>query len=289
MSRGRQPGFTLTEMLLSVVLLGAILGAVSTVAIRQQRARDAIARRIAARRAVHEGALLLRGELRALGPLHAAGPAIGEIAADHVEFRSLLGSSVACAIDPSRTVLDIPGQAPGGILTSWTTAPVSGDTVLVYASSVLPDSATWMPVVLAADPSPGGACPVESGLADDASSAPPPLRLRFGAPLAAAIRPGASLRFVRTARYQLYRGGDGRWYLGYADCLATRAMACAAIQPVSGPYAPGGVRFAFLDSAGSPVASAASVARVAIVLRSEASGTAVALADSLTVLVTLRN
>jgi hypothetical protein len=40
------------------------------------------------------------------------------------------------------------------------------------------------------------------------------------------------VRFARRVRYSVYRGGDGKWYLGYRRCVTT----CAAIQPISGPY-----------------------------------------------------
>lgn len=284
----RHAGFTLVELAVAIVLLGVVAGAALAVALDQQRARRAIVARVLARRAVVDAAQLLGGTARTLGAFAAAGPALRSIAPDRFEFRALLGSSVICTIDASRTLVGIPGLNAGdGMLSSWSTAPASADTMLVYASSVVPDSAHWRPTVLAADPALGSVCPPTTGFAGDPPE--PALQLRLEAPLAAGIGVGSSLRFIRTARYQFYHAGDGHWYLGFTDCQPARPTPCAAVQPVSGPYAPGGVRLAYLDSAGAPTADAGAVASVVLTLRAEGSAAFAAGMDSLVVLTALRN
>src|SRR6202022_2394268 len=56
------------------------------------------------------------------------------------------------------------------------------------------------------------------------------------APLGSDVKPGAAVRFVRRARYSLYRASDGDWYLGYRRCNAIGPPGCGVVQPVSGPY-----------------------------------------------------
>jgi hypothetical protein len=46
------------------------------------------------------------------------------------------------------------------------------------------------------------------------------------------VHRGSPVRFVRHVRYDVYRGGDSKWYLGYRRCTG----GCAPVQPVSGPY-----------------------------------------------------
>jgi hypothetical protein len=91
-----------------------------------------------------------------------------------------------------------------------------------------------------------------------------------------AIAVGAALRVTRPFRYSLYRGTDGRWYLGQRDWNSTTAT-FNSIQPVSGPFlspALGGLSLRYLDSAGAllptPLVNTRDIAAVRIGLRSDA-------------------
>jgi hypothetical protein len=108
-----------------------------------------------------------------------------------------------------------------------------------------------------------------SGLARTSAEENDALSFRLTPPLESSVGAGASLRFVRRARYQLYRAGDGYWYLGFLDCAPARSVPCSTIQPVSGPFAPAGVRFTFVDSTGTVTADPAHVARVDVLSRAE--------------------
>ncbi len=48
------------------------------------------------------------------------------------------------------------------------------------------------------------------------------------------VAPGVQVRFIRPARYSIYRAADNGWYLGYKRCPPESP--CHTIQPVSGPY-----------------------------------------------------
>jgi hypothetical protein len=93
---------------------------------------------------------------------------------------------------------------------------------------------------------------------------------------------------VRRARYELYRASDSRWYLGYLDCLSSRATPCNVVQPVAGPFAPGGIRLAYLDRGGAPTGNPSRVARIDVVAIAERRSSPTVL-DSLATTIALRN
>ncbi|HUO53065.1 MAG TPA: prepilin-type N-terminal cleavage/methylation domain-containing protein [Gemmatimonadaceae bacterium] len=252
-------GFSLVELIVAVVVACAIGAAVLESGVGQQRAFAAGARRAVARDAVRQAAAILSADLRALSPRDGD---LYAIAPYQVEFRLLLGASVLCTIGAARDAAVLPPLPSASRLglTSWVAAPAAGDTLLVLDAA----SGAWARHVLTTDPAAGASCPVGSGFAETPAEAAAGWRIAFRPPLAPTVRPGAPLRFVRRARYQLYRAADARWYLGFVDCLATRATPCAVVQPVAGPYDAGGLRFAYLDSAGAPAAAPADVAVITV-------------------------
>ncbi|HEY9516456.1 MAG TPA: prepilin-type N-terminal cleavage/methylation domain-containing protein [Gemmatimonadaceae bacterium] len=258
-------GYTLVELLVVVVLAGVVGAAVMRITVSQHRYLDAMRRIIETRRAVREGAEIPRYDLRAISP---ASGGIYAMAPQMIEFRSALGASVVCDMDYARTRVSIPSRGASSGLTAWIAPPRQGDTVLVFDAT---DSGitSWHAHVLAADPTFGATCPESTGFARDAVEAATALELQLTMPLAPSVGAGAALRFVRRARYQLYLAGGGRWYLGYLDCLASRAVPCSTIQPVSGPFPTDGIRFAFRDTSGGETSDPAGVARIDIVSRAE--------------------
>lgn len=258
-------GFTLVEILLGLVATSLIAAIVLAVTLRQQRLARALGAIANTRRALHEGADMLRYDLRAAAP---AAHGVYAIGPDFIEFRLPTGGSVICGMDPSHSALVIPGRGPAAAsLTAWVIAPEASDTVLVLDSSVPDDSVRWRSYVLAAAPSPNGECLGDGRSLIGADSTARAFTLQLTAPLDAGVPVGAALRFVRRVRYERYRAGDGEWYLGYLDCLPTRATPCASVQPVSGPYAPSGIVFQYFDSSGAPTTDPARVSRITISLR----------------------
>ena len=281
-----RPGASLIELVVVIVLLTAIGSATMAVVIHQERFYRAQADAIDARATVRDAASLLQSELRALtasdGDLYAIGPGT-------VEFRTTLAQSAVCTISPSRRQITIPPEhlASGAPLTWIGTQPESGDTLLVLASdSMLGDR--WDRHVLTAAPSRAGTCPISSGLTTTAADAGGALTLTLSPSLDSAIATGALVRVVRRARYELYRASDSHWYLGYLDCLASRATPCNVVQPVSGPFAPSGVQLAYLDASGAPTANPRLVARIDLLAIAERRSSPATL-DSLATTIALRN
>jgi hypothetical protein len=284
--RPTRPGASLIELVVVIVLLAAIGSATMGIVIHQERFYRAQADAIDARATVRDATSILQSELRALtasdGDLYAVGPAT-------IEFRTTLMQSAVCTISPSRREITLPPEhlASGAPLTWIGTQPESGDTLLVLASdSTLGNR--WDRHILTSVPSHAGTCPVTSGLTTTAADASAALTLTFSPALDSAIAPGTIVRIVRRARYELYRASDSRWYLGYLDCLASRATPCNVVQPVSGPFAPSGIQLAYLGASGTPTANPRLVARIDLLAIAERRS-APATLDSLATTIALRN
>ena len=263
-------GFSLTELVVAVVIACAIGAAVLDSGLRQQRFFAAAARFDAARTSVRQAADILSADLRPLSPRDGD---LYVLAPDFVEFRLLLGASVLCTIAAARDAAVLPPLRAASALglTSWVSSPVAGDTVLVFdegGSGAADDR--WTRHVLTADPSAGANCPTASGFTSSAAEAAAGWQIQIRPPLAASVAPGAPLRFVRRARYELYRAADAKWYLGFVDCLSTRMTPCAVVQPVSGPYDAAGIRFGYLDSLGALTMAPPDVALITIDIRASA-------------------
>jgi hypothetical protein len=281
-----RPGASLIELVVVIVLLAAIGSATMGVVIHEERFYRVQADAIDARATVRDAAAILQSELRALtaadGDLYAVGPAT-------IEFRTTLLQSAVCTISPSRREITIPPEhlASGAPLTWIGTQPESGDTLLVLASdSTLGNR--WDRHVLTSAPSRAGTCPVTSGLTTTPADASAALTLALSPALDGAIAPGTIVRIVRRARYELYRAADSRWYLGYLDCLASRATPCNVVQPVSGPFAPSGIQLAYLDAGGAPTANPRLVARIDLLAIAQRRSVPATL-DSLATTIALRN
>ncbi|HEY7896602.1 MAG TPA: type II secretion system protein [Gemmatimonadaceae bacterium] len=262
---GRRAGFTLVEMLIGVVVSSIVGAATLALTVHHERLARALDRILIARRAIREASDALRYDLRTLAPRRQDIYAIGET---FVEFRLSAGFAVVCALDSTRSVVSVPARSSSvPSLTSWIVAPEAGDSAMVLLPAVDPDSATWSNAQLNSPPTRGRPCPAEFAGAGDSTAS---LVLPLTTPLAARAGIGAAIRLFRRARYELYRASDGAWYLGFQDCLATRATPCAIIQPVAGPYPPRGIQFRFLDSTATSTAVPSRVARIDVVVRSTA-------------------
>lgn len=260
-------GFTLVEILIGLVVAAIVGTAVTTIAVRHEHLAFALDQITLSRRALREGADALGYDLRAIAP---ARKAIYDMSSSYVEFRLEVGFALLCDVDSSRALLVVPARAAGSAnLTSWIVAPEPGDTAMIFAAHSDADSARWYFRAIASAPATGRECAKEFVLT---GASAPAVGIRLDAPLPPDVGVGAVLRFVRRARYELYKAADGAWYLGFRDCLLTRSTPCATVQPVSGPYAPGGVHFRYLDSTGTSTADPLRVARIDVVLRVMSAG-----------------
>ena len=284
-SNARVPrdGFTLAELMLVLVLLGMIMGTMITILTRQQRFYRSAADVMNTRGGLRDAIAGLPADLRGVSPT--AGDFYS--LSDHVvEFRSTTGSSILCAMTGVSTILIPPVKTTrDNVLTTWSALPVVGDSVFVYddslSSAAFDDE--WRAYAIAAITPVSGllGCPISSGYVQGTDTSQSSYSITLTAPYARTIKRGAPIRFYRRVHYELYQGADGLWYLGFYDCVSSRATPCNALQPASGPFRPysssspatSGLLFSYFDSTGTELAaltsSAAQVARIRVAFRGQ--------------------
>jgi type II secretory pathway pseudopilin PulG len=282
LSRARD-GFTLVELVVATVLATLVGATLMMTLRRQQRFYGSATEIIQVRAQLRDAADVLTADIRGAAVARYGFPLMTDSA---LELFTTIGSSVACATPAGRTLSLPPATlASGTVLTSLLASPDTGDLALVYAMPAgQPDSGRWEESRIAgfASRSLASSCPPVTGFtsASDAAAGRTGYALTLAAPPPASVRKGAPVRFIRRARYSLYRSSDGEWYLGLRRCNAIGRSVCGTIQPVSGPYlsygkngtGESGLAFRYFDSAGEEVVDALlspAIARIDIVLRGE--------------------
>ena len=311
-------GFTLAELLVALVLLGLIMGAMINVLVRQQRFYGSATDLMDMRGRIHRATAVVPAELRALSPRDTVSGGVnsGDIYAwsDHaIEFRSVTGSSVVCWIPSLPPVMNLrlPPRGLPNVLTSWQVTPVVGDSLLIFDDMGGDQrQSQWRAYAITAIAPVSGAAGCPSGasqLLTAAQGALSSYSATVSPPLTATTIAGAPVRVFRRAHYELYRETDGRWYLGFFDCLSTYASNCGSLEPVSGPYRPysatpgySGLQFTYYDSTGAllnpAVAKAKNIARIDVTVRAQTqspislgNGARAVVVDSTRYVVGLRN
>lgn len=291
-----RPGTTLVELLVALVVGGVVLAMIASIGVRQQRLYADLGRRVAGQEQLRHAGAILPIDVRAAS-VRDGDIAAGEARDTSLELRATLGSSIVC--DAVGSTLSLVAPAADSELASVVDQPRMGDTLWVLDEST--DEERWnaMPVRSAwSGDRPCAADRPSSAVAVGAGSATP-LVIDTGQPDAASVPAGMPVRITRRVRYDLYRAGDGHWYLGYRDWNGALGR-FNVVQPVSGPFlAPAsGVRFRYFDAAGREVPAADSETRritlVTTILRATGSPTLGATAggrraDSSLIAVALRN
>ncbi|HEY5088046.1 MAG TPA: hypothetical protein VII66_11875, partial [Gemmatimonadaceae bacterium] len=195
---------------------------------------DTVAAALDLRARLRDGSDILTADLRGSSP---AGDSLLVASDTAVEFYSAIGTSTLCATPAPNRITLPPDTLPSGrTLSSWGALPDTGDYALVFADSSSSSAAGWQRarIISFASVPTTVACPASGGLlsASDILGGGRSYEATFAPAVSINAGRGAPVRIVRRVRYSVYRGGDGKWYLGYRRC----ATACAAIQPVSGPY-----------------------------------------------------
>jgi hypothetical protein len=261
----------MVELLIALSLALMVGAAAVTVMTRQQRLyrelRDIVSVRLRTQDATEIFSATLRGTSIADSIRVATDTA--------VELFTTIGASVVCTA-PTSTTLTLPPDtlANGNTLTAFLTTPDSDDVITIFTdSSVSTPTRGWHAYTITAVSRPlsATACPITSHfttLADVAANAHA-YRLTLSTIPTLSLRPGAPLRALRRARYNIYRASDGLWYLGYRRCHAMTGS-CVSVQPVSGPYASLTGRpltFTYFTSTGTqitPTAPTTAIARIDI-------------------------
>lgn len=255
-----------------IALLGLVGGAIGSALLNQQRFHRNASALLDARQGVRDAMEVLATDIRGSSPADT----IRLMADSALELFATVGASVSCRAS-SGNVITLAAESPdGNTLTSFLAVPDTGDLALVFRATGGRDG-RWERYRIAsfAARSAGPGCLVEGSAPGEAFA------LTLHLPPEVPVLAGSPIRFVRRARYSLYRSSDGKWYLGYRRCNAAGASACGSIQPLSGPYrayspdwSTTGLLFEYFDAQGARLtagAGALSVARVDITARAAAS------------------
>ena len=269
---------------MSAAIAGVVVAATMTTLLRQQRFYAAATELLDVRADLRDAGDVLASDIRGAAVASYGLPVMADSA---IELYSTIGTSVACSAPSGASMGLAPSVlANGNTLTSLLVTPDTADLAAVYTIPAgTPDSARWETRRISAFVTRplSGTCPASSGfttLADAITGATAYQLILAGAPVAN-VRKGAPIRFLRRARYSIYKSSDNRWYLGYRRCGVAPPYPCGVIQPLSGPYRPygasvaqSGLSFRYYGLDGIELTSAASgsaVARVEIVLRGQSS------------------
>ena len=266
-------GFTLVELLCAFTPLAIVGTTIGRLLIGQQRFYASVGERVAMRSQLRDGADVLALALR-----HAALQQTPIVAATDtaIELSTVIGAGTACGA--SGAELDLAPEVPShGIpLTTLALTPDSADEIVAYAAGSAPSPSGWSRArVVAVSTRPASAACATSPLLSaidrangraTAITVSPPL----------AVAPGAPVRILRHVRFDGYRAGDGRIYLGYRRC----GNGCNTVQPVAGPYGTSlrDVQFRYFDVTGAALSAPvfgpalSRITRVDVVLRAASLG-----------------
>lgn len=283
--RLNRSGFSVAELLVATAIAGIATALMTLTVVRQQRFFSSASEIIGVRSQLRDAADVLTSDIRSSSVASLGFPVMTDTA---IEMYTTIASSIACGTPIANTIGLPPSTlVAGNTLTSILAQPDTGDIASIYAvPSGSQDSARWESYRITAFSSRSLAtsCPPSTGFTTPGDNfiGATGFSLTLASAPAPNIRAGAIIRFLRPARYSLYKSSDGEWYLGYRRCFVGAPSMCASIQPVSGPYraykgagSPSGIAFRYYDVNGAQLTSSAqsaAVSRVDIVLRGEAAG-----------------
>lgn len=280
-------GWSLAETVVAIALLAIVGGAaMGALAAGQRSMREASELRVL-RAELRDAGGLLAVEMRGISALDTI-----PFAADTAfEFFAPLLHGIVCAAGETR-LLVIPAAPAGNVAV---VAPDTGDMLWIWREDSVLVPGRWDRTRITAY----AATTSESCAAafDHPDVRPQVVELAVGN---GTVGAGSPVVAVRRVRYNIYRGSDGGWHLGYRRCDALGPSRCQTVQPVSGPYRPrsggrSGLTFRYVDSSGAAIINGASPWRVEIVAhpdtatRLRRSMSPASLLDSVAIAVGVRN
>jgi len=281
-------GFTLTELMIVVVLVGLIGSMLTTLLMRQQSFHRAVASVADARARMRDVATIVPTDMRSISTI---GGDVLALSDTSIQFRAFVGASILCSyVAASPTVIELPPRtlADSSVLTAWINPPRPGDIAFLYNDGTLSGNQddSWTPIAISDTTSATNSawCASTNAIAYTAAADNAQRRYRLtlaSAPNQAQIKMGAPIRFAREVRYSGYQAADGNWYVGYQICTysgtMTTAGACGTRDVLAGPIQPvtadpntSGLWFKYYNKDGTAVtavASASTIARAEVVIR----------------------
>ncbi len=236
-------GMTLVELLVAMVVAGALMVAIYQVMITSQRVFTVQREQVAGHQTVRAGLDLLFSELREVSAPEGDLLAIG---AQEIGFRAMRSFGLVCAINPSQSRLSI-----------W----VRGDdfeagqgiAVFIDDDPEISSDDEWALASIQNASEDAGACPLAGTIQTITASG-----LASGD--YGGMRTGAPIRAFEDFTYGVMQMG-GEWYLG-------RRRGTESWVPLVGPVdGSGGVSFEYFDGAGSATTTPSDVRRIRVTIR----------------------
>jgi prepilin-type N-terminal cleavage/methylation domain-containing protein len=272
-------GFTLVELLVSLVLAGIVAGLGLRFFLQQHWTGIAQSETAALQSALRGGMLFLTTELRELGG-SPGDPDILVFAPESLTYRAMRGAGLSCSHSPSGVVVASRSFA------GYRGAQVGRDSILLHLERGINTESDdqWLHLPLL-------------GVAGSTCGSSPALHfatvldtVQFPSGDFAPLAPARTFEIMQIRLYQ----SAGEYWLG-----ARSVSAGETIQPLVGPLTIHGLNLDFRDSTGGPAVTAEDIRSIGITLRATSSGlirtggfAAAAAArriDSLTTHVALRN
>ncbi len=295
--RIRRRGFTLTELIITLALLGVVGTVVARLMMDQQRFYQTTNEKLRIRRELRTALSTVPADLRSISSV---GGDISSFNDRQITFRSTYGTAIICA-KPTATTLDLPPtDMARTTLATWYTPPAVGDTIFAFRTdSMGAGGDSWTAHRITGVSQNLAYCPASPYLDAALDAAKVRWRITVTPAVADSVKVGAPIRLVRSTKYELVAGVSDDFYIGRAEYLAG---VWGASTPIAGPFTPpavtgqaGGLQFTMQDSLGAvinPGGNASSISRIDVRLRgrgTSSAGVTKAPMDSLVLRIALRN
>ena len=279
--RAARAGFTLIELIISLVVGGMILTAAYRILAGNQRFYRAQTQITEVQQNVRSVIQLLPGDLRELSSVSGD---IYSMAADSIHLRSMRGFGIVC---------DVPNAVAGTFtvrnsqLFTYTTPTANRTRVIVFRDDnpTIAADDSWIrgPITVVAN----------ANCSDGTAGTKFTVSMSGGNGQLAGVTTGSPVRLYERAYYKFYDTGSG-WYLGISNYVNG---AYTAISPVAGPLRPtDGVQMIYYDDTGAITNDEDEVASIELRVRGLSSQPIMVQGrptgyyrDSMSVRITLRN
>jgi prepilin-type N-terminal cleavage/methylation domain-containing protein len=275
-------GFTLVEILVSLVVMLIVTGAIYQMLTSNQRLSRAQAERVSLQSNVRSGALIVPTELRELNTVIGGNIDQNDVLtalAGDITYRAMRGIGFVCQT-PTATEIRLARSS----YSAYRDPQPTRDAVYIFidGNQDVSTDDSWLPLAVTGV-STGSTC-----------GGAPAITLTVPTAALTAVPIGTPVRIYEVMQLQLYVNGGKSW-------LGARSVSAGeAIQPVLGPLTAGnGLALQYLDVLGNPTTDVKAIKSIRVTIRgvtdqninlgSGSSGTQASVQDSLVTQVVLRN
>jgi prepilin-type N-terminal cleavage/methylation domain-containing protein len=238
-------GFTLIEVMLSLVLMAMVGGIALRVLLRQHWTGLAQSETAALQNTLRAGAIFLATELRELG----GAPGDADIllfAAESLTYRAMRGSGLGCSRGQNSLLIE------AGSFSGYRGPQAGRDSLLLHLEGRLDTEADdrWLHLPISTIGS--GACAGTPAIL---------VSTQLDTTLVPAFASLAPVRTFEVMQVKLYQSGSDYW-------LGARSVSAGeVIQPLVGPLTSDGLALTYLDSLGGTASTAQQIRSVGVILR----------------------